>query len=284
MKISKQIGIGLLLLSSLFGYAQDTIRSKNVEAILYRGTGKKQPLIVGLGGSEGGNAWTTAYWTKTRNEFISKGYAFLAIGYFGCKNTPKILDKIAIDDIHNAVIEAAKNKKINKKKIATIGGSRGADLALLLASYYPDITCVVGMSSSHAVFPGHTQEFNSSCWTFEEKELPFIPVNEAAVPFLMKGDLKGTFEAMLQDPIAEQKAMIPVEKINGAILLLSGTKDEIIPAVDMGNKMIARLQKNNFSHFYSQLVYEGSHTEPTKHFDAIFDFLEKHFVKQIKLK
>ena len=280
MKISKQIGIGLLLLSSLFGYAQDTIRSKNVEAILYLGTGKKQPLIVGLGGSEGGNAWTTAYWAKTRNEFISKGYAFLAIGYFGSPNTPRILDKIALDDLHNAIVIAAKNKKINKKKIATLGGSRGADLALLLASYYPDITCVVGMSSSHAVFPGHTQEFTTSCWTFEGKELPFIPVNEAAVPFLMKGDLKGTFEAMLQDPIAEQKAMIPVEKINGPILLLSGTKDEIIPAVDMGNKMIARLKKNNFSHFYNQLVYEGSHTEPTKHFDAIFDFLEKHFVKK----
>jgi uncharacterized protein len=279
MKISKQIAIGLLLLSSLFGYTQDTIRSKNVEAILYLGQGKKQALIVGFGGSEGGNAWTTAYWQKTRDEFIAKGYAFLAIGYFGSPNTPRILDKIALDHIHNAITLAAKNKKINRKKIAVIGGSRGADLALLLASHYPEITCAIGLSSSHAVFPGHTQEFNSSCWTFEGKELPFIPVNDAAIPFLMKRDLKGAFEAMLQDTIAEQKAVIAVEKINGSILLLSGTKDEIIPAVNMGNKMKTRLKSNNFKHSYKHLVYEGSHIEPTKHFDAIFTFLEENFVK-----
>lgn len=279
MNISKLLCAALLSISSLFSYAQDTIRAKNVEAILYLGKGEKQPLIVGIGGSEGGNAWTTDYWKKTRNQFTEKGYAFLAIGYFGCKNTPKILDKIAIDDIHNAITEAVKNKKINNKKIAIIGGSRGADLALLLGSYYKDITCVVGMSSSHAVFPGHTQEFNSSCWTFEGKELPFIPVNEEAVPFLINRDLKGAFEAMLKDTLAEQKAEIKVEKINGPILLLSGTKDEIIPAVEMGNKMIERLKNNNFKHFFKHSVFEGTHTEPTKHFEEIFSFLDMNFIE-----
>ncbi|MEI9809850.1 MAG: acyl-CoA thioester hydrolase/BAAT C-terminal domain-containing protein [Bacteroidota bacterium] len=112
-----------------------------------------QPLVVGLGGSEGGNAWTSDHWKKTRDEFIKKGYAFLAIGYFGCKNTPPILDKIAIDDVHDAIAEAVKNKKIDKTKIAVIGGSRGADLALLLGSYYKDISCVVGMSASPRCFP-----------------------------------------------------------------------------------------------------------------------------------
>lgn len=285
MKISKLLCIVLIAINPMFVKGQDTIRTKNVEAILYLGNEKNQPLIVGLGGSEGGNAWTSSYWQKTRDQFIKKGYAFLAIGYFGCPNTPKILDKIAIDDIYNAIIAANKNKKINPKKIAVIGGSRGADLALLIATYYKDISCVIGMSTTHAVFPGHTQEFTSSCWTYEGKELPFIPVNEAAVPFLMKGDLKGTFEAMLQDKIAEEKAIILVEKIKGSILLLSGTKDEIIPAVDMGNNMMQRLKSNNFKHGYKHLVYEGSHTEPTKHFDDIFVFLENNFVKnKIEIK
>jgi uncharacterized protein len=279
MNTSKLLVIAFFAIISMMGYAQDTIRTKNVEAILYLGKGNKQPLIVGIGGAEGGNAWTKDYWKKTRNQFIEKGYALLAIGYFGCKNTPKILDKIAIDEIHNAIVEATKNKKIDKKKIATIGGSRGADLALLLGSYYKNITCVVGMSSSHAVFPGHTQEFNSSCWTFGGKELPFVPVNEEAVPFLIKGDLKGTFEAMLKDTIAEKKAVIKVENINGPVLLLSGTKDEIIPAVEFGNKMVERMKKNNFKYYFNHLVLEGSHVEPTKHFEEIFSFLEQHFIK-----
>jgi len=263
----------IFLLFSISIVAQDTIRTKNVQAVLYLGKGVKQPLVVGLGGSEGGNAWTSDHWKTTREKFIEKGYAFLAVCYFGCSQTPEILDRIAIEDVHNAILEAAKNKKINKNKIAVIGGSRGADLALLLGSYYKDISCVIGMSASHAVFPGHTQTFSTSCWTFNGTELPFIPVNEQSIPFLMKRDLRGAFEAMLQDTIAEQKALIKVENINGPVLLLSANQDEIIPAVVMGEKMIARFQSKSFKHHYEHLIFEGDHAEPTKHFDKIFEFL-----------
>jgi pimeloyl-ACP methyl ester carboxylesterase len=267
----------ILNFSTISIFSQDTLKVANVEAVLYAGKNESQPLIVGLGGSEGGNAWTTDYWKKNRQEFIDKGYAFLAVGYFGCKNTPPILDRISMNDVHNAITEASKNRKINKKKIAVIGGSRGGDLALLLGSYYPDISCVIGMSTSHAVFPGHTQEFATSCWTFDNKELPFVPVNDEAVPFLIKHDLRGAFEAMLKDTVAEEKATIKAEMINGPVLLLSGTKDEIIPAVQMGNKIINRLKSNKFKYTYEHQIYEGSHAEPTKHFDKIFAFLEKNF-------
>ena len=45
------------------------------------------------------------------------------------------MDRIAIEDIHNAIIIASKNKEINKNKIAVVSGSRGADLGLLIGSY-----------------------------------------------------------------------------------------------------------------------------------------------------
>lgn len=269
--------LAISFLVSFLSAAQIIVESPNVEAKLYLGKGKNQPLIVGLGGSEGGNAWASDYWKKTRDQFIEKGYAFLAIGYFGCEGTPKLLDKIGIDDVYNAIAEAKKNKQINSKKIAVIGGSRGGDLALLLGSYYEDISAVVGMSASHAVFPGHTLEFTTSCWTFDGKELPFIPVNEEAVPFLLERNLRGTFEAMLKDTVAEQQSVIKVENIHGAVLLLSATEDDHIPAVEMGEKMMARLKNNNFSYPYQLIVLEGSHQEPTKHFDKIFAFLETNF-------
>lgn len=275
--MKQQFLILILSLLSVSALSQDTLRVANVEAILYTGNSNNQPLIVGLGGSEGGNAWASNRWKNTRDQFLEKGYAFLAIGYFGAEGTPKILDKIAIDDVYNAIAAAKKQAKIDDKKVAVIGGSRGADLALILGSYYKDISVVVGMSSSHAVFPGHTLEFTTSCWTFKGKELPFIPVNEEAVPFLIKSDLRGAFEAMLKDTIAEQKALIKVENINGAILLLSATKDEMIPAVEMGEKMISRLKHNSFKYPYEHIILEGSHEEPTKHFDEIFTFMEVNF-------
>jgi pimeloyl-ACP methyl ester carboxylesterase len=260
--------------------AQKVLQTPNVESILYLGEGNNQPLIVGLGGSEGGNAWSSDHWKETRDKFIKDGYAFLAIGYFGAKGTPEILDKIAIEDVHNAILAATKETQVNKNKTAIIGGSRGADLALLLGSYYKDINCVVAIVPSNAVFPGHTQEFNSSCWTYQGKELPFIPVNDEAVPFLMKRDLRGAFEMMLKDTAAEMKALIRVENINGPILLLSATKDEICPSTPMSVKMMDTLKVNNFKFHYEHIAIEGGHTEPLKHFDIVHAFLETYFRKK----
>lgn len=281
MKISKLLFVSLFIISSISNYAQEfLIPAKNVEAVLYLGKGNKQPLVVGLGGSEGGNAWTSGYWKKTRDQFLDKGYAFLALGYFGNKNTPEILDKIEIEDIHNAILEASKTEKIDKNKIAIIGGSRGADLALLVASYYNDINCVVGLVSSHAVFPGHTKEFNSACWTYQGKELPFIPVNKEAIPYLMKRDLLGTFNAMLQDKDAEEKSLIKVENIKAPILLLSATRDEVCPSKSMAEKIISRLKAFNFKYNYSHIPIEGKHAAPIKRFDLVFDFLDKNFINK----
>ena len=260
-------------------FAQITLETPRVESVLYLGKSKNQPLIVGIGGSEGGIAWTSHYWEKTRNQFIEKGYAFLAIGYFGAKGTPDTLNKIAIEDVYNAIQAAAKNKYINPNKIAIIGGSRGADLALLLGSYYKNIKCVVSIVGSNAVFPGHTTHFSTSCWTYQKEELPFVPVNEEAVPFLMKRDLRGTFETMLKDSAAVEKAAIKVENMKGSILFLSATQDEICPSTQMAEKMVARLKDKKFGYFFEHKIFEGGHTEPLRHFEVIFDFLEKHFKK-----
>jgi len=255
--------------------AQDTLVSKNTDAVLYKPSKKIRGLVVGLGGSEGGNAWASNRWKTVRDQFLDKDYAFLAVAYFGSKNSPRLLDKIEIEDVYK-VIQSAKNK-IHTDKIAVMGGSRGADLALLLGSYYPDISCVVGLSSSHAVFPGNTDHFSTSTWTFQGKELPFIPVNEAAVPFMMQRNIRKAFEAMLQDHEAEQKALIHVENIKGPVLLISGTKDEICPSSEMSDAMIQRLKQKNFRYHYEHIRLEGGHTEPYKHFDKVFDFLQRYF-------
>ena len=279
MQNLKHLIFGLLLIISSNSFAQTILETPNVESKLYVGDGVNQPLIVGLGGSEGGNAWTSDYWKKTRDQFIEKGYAFLAIGYFGAKGTPDKLEKIAIEDVHYAIEVAKKNKKINKQKIAIIGGSRGADLALLLGSYYDDIKGVVAIVASNVTFPGNTNHFTTSTWTYQNKELPFVPVNDEAVPYLIKNDLRGTFEAMLQDSIAEEKALIKIEKINGPILLISATKDEVSPSTPMAEKMITRLKTYNFKHKYEHIAIEGGHSAPLKHFDLVFKFLETNFSK-----
>ena len=252
-------------------------KTENIESILYLGEGQNQPLVVGLGGAEGGNAWASDRWKPTRDKFIEQGYAFLALAYFGKDGTPKQLDRISIEAVHNAIVMAATDPKINKEKIAIVGGSRGADLALLLGSYYSDIKCIVGIVPSHAVFPGHTNEFNTSSWTFDGKELPFVPVSEEAVPALIQHDLRKAFETMLKDKAAEEKAIILVEKIKAPILLISATKDEVAPTTPMAEKIMARLKEKKFTYHYEHVAIDGGHAEPLKHFDLVFTFLKKYF-------
>jgi cephalosporin-C deacetylase-like acetyl esterase len=268
-----------LLLVSRGSFAQERLSTPNVESILYLGSGKNQPLVVGLGGSEGGNAWSSNYWKKTRDQFIEKGYAFLALGYFGCKGTPDTLDRIAIEDVYRAIKVASGHPRVNGRKIAIIGGSRGADLALLLGSYYKDIDCVVSIVGSNAVFPGHTLHFSTSSWTYGGRELPFVPVNEEAVPFLKKRNLRGAFEAMLRDTVAVRQASIKVERINGSLLFLSATRDEVCPSTPMADMMMNRLRDAKFRHAYRHEAFEGGHAEPLKHFEVVFEFLGASFAR-----
>jgi hypothetical protein len=53
--IIRNLIVGLLLFVSCSVIAQITVTSKNTKGILFLGEGEKQPLIVGLGGAEGGN-------------------------------------------------------------------------------------------------------------------------------------------------------------------------------------------------------------------------------------
>ncbi|MEQ8412884.1 MAG: acyl-CoA thioester hydrolase/BAAT C-terminal domain-containing protein [Imperialibacter sp.] len=251
--------------------------SDKVETILYLGEGDNQPLLVGLGGSEGGNAWTSDRWQAKRDAFISKGYAFLAVGYFGAKGTSEVLDRISIDAIHKAIIDSSKNPKIDGNKIALIGGSKGAELALLLASHFEDISCVIALVPSHCSFPALTLTASTSSWTYKGEEVPYVPMPWAAVPSAMNRDLLSAFTIMLEDKAAVEKALIKVENINGPILLLSAKKDEMWPSTKMSNEMVLRLKQYEFGHPYQHIAIDGGHTDVVDHFDKIFNFLGENF-------
>ena len=275
----KSLLVALLTILSFNSFSQ-TLATPGVNSQLFVGESDKQTLIVGLGGSEGGNPWASNYWKPTRDEFIKKGYAFLALGYFAAKGAPDTLDRISLEKVHNAIIEATKNPKIDKSKIAVIGGSKGGELALLLASHFDDITCVVAIVPCHVAFPGLTSHLSTSSWTYQGKEVPYVPVSEETVPALIKRDLRLAFDTMLKDTVAVEKALIKVEEINGSVLLLSATKDEMWGSAPMSEAIIARLKAKHFSHYYEHIAIEGGHIEPLKHFDKIFEFLAKHFEKE----
>jgi len=252
-------------------------RHGQVDVELFARDGGKRPLIVGLGGGEGGNAWASARWTPQRERFLDQGYALLALGYFGTPNSPETLDRISLDGVHAAIVEAGKDPRVDGRCVAIIGGSRGAELALLLASHYPDIDAVVAIVPGSAVFPALTDAMTTGGFSLHDKPLPFVPMTWGATPYLLVGDLRGAFETIMQDRAAMQRAAIAVENINGPIQFVSASRDEMWPSKEMADAMMLRLKAKGFRHPVEHLVVQGGHGEPLDECPKMEAFLDTHF-------
>lgn len=290
MKALKWAGVSvfslILLALAAFLYAvmsfdTETLpeRYGQVGSVLYAGDQANQPLIVGLGGAEGGNTWVRPRFKPIRDSLLEQGYAFLALAYFGGRDTPSELDRVSVEGVYAAIMEAAQDPRINPNCIAVVGGSKGAELALLLASYYPGIKTVVGVVPGHAVFPAHTFAMNTPSFAMNGEPLPFVPVPWSAVPALIKRDLRGAFEAMLANEKAVENAAIAVEKINGPILLLSATRDEFWPSMEMANAIVERLRKKQFRFPVEHVAVEGNHESPQGRFELVDAFLKEHVLR-----
>lgn len=161
----------------------------------------------------------------------------------------------------------------NQPLIVGLGGSKGAELALILASYYPEYSTVIAIVPGSAVFPSLTLSMNTSSFFHQGHELPFVPVPWSATPALIKRDLRTAFEKMMENKQAMRDAAIKVENIQGAILFLSATHDEMWPSTEMSIQMVNRLKDAGFTPNVQHIAIEGGHAEPLKHFARIEGFL-----------
>lgn len=240
-----------------------------------------KPLLVLFGGAEGGNAWTSERWAAERQQFLDEGYALLAVAYFGLPGLPAELDRIALEGVHDAIRDAAARPGIEARCVALLGGSKGAELALVLASRYPDIDAVAAVVPGHAVFVGLTRAFTTSSFSHHGEPLPFVPLPWRATGALLAGDLRAVFDHMLADTDAVARAVIPVERINGPVFLLSATRDELWDSQSMSEAMVARLGARGFPHPHAHIAIEGGHVEPTRHLHHVRAFLAEHFKPRV---
>tara|TARA_B100000809_G_C15023234_1_gene489215 strand:- start:60 stop:920 length:861 start_codon:yes stop_codon:yes gene_type:complete len=247
-----------------------------VETKLYLGNSDNQPLIVAFGGGGGGNDWTRNYMKGKRDSLIEKGYSVLAIGYFKSNGTPKNLDRISLDAISDTIMNIAQNDKIDATKIALIGGSKGGELILNLASRFNHFNAVIAMSTSNVSFPAITWSANTSSWTYKNKEVAYVPAPLKTISPALKGDLYTAHSMMLEDEQAVKRAEIAVENINCPILIMSGKDDDQWPATEMSDRIMERLKNNNFKYYKEHAILDGGHIEPLRQFNLVCEFLETH--------
>jgi dienelactone hydrolase len=201
------------------------------------------------------------------------GFATLALAYFGIPPLPAWLHRVPLDYFEAAFSWLAAQPEVDSSRIGVFAVSRGAELALLLGSMFPQIRAVVAYAPSSVAWAAGGRDKETGeiipSWTHRGESVPFAPlplrqfIFRSAIPVaLLKRPVmfRDLFRAGLRNSKAIAAAAIPVERIRGPILLISGGDDHLWPAADMSEAIVGRLKKRHFAHAVEHLHYpEAGH-------------------------
>lgn len=196
------------------------------------------PVIMILNGSGGGiNEPRASLWA-------SRGVAALALGYFGAPGLPKYISNTPLEYFARGLDWLRARVRPKNDFVAVAGQWRGGELALLLGATFPDkVSAVLGYVPSAFVHSGQAAADpapglgrDGPGWTLDGQPLVHQWQDNATAswkPYDEATDTRRNANAMrtaLGDPAAMARARIPVERIAGPVLLLSGGDDGAWPS------------------------------------------------------
>ena len=213
----------------------------------------KSGLIVTFGGSDGGTDFDRSV------KLAKEGYEVVTLFYFGQENQPPLYNNVPLE-FFGEFLEYAKNYNIDTSSLTLIGVSKGAELALLLTNYYDEIDNVVLFAPSSYVFQGGDMPANTSSWTYNGKELPYINlmpdfwgVVKLMSPMIVNYPIEYRdfqYDMIIKADNADD-AMIDVSNFKGKILAFAGEDDRTWPSDIMGQKIKDLAPEKTELHIYS---------------------------------
>lgn len=238
------------------GVTRADVRANGLNGILYTPNHDKPvPALIVLGGSEGGLQTSSGVGVG----FTRNGYAVLALAYFMDSDLPKSLENIPLEYFDMAVDWLKAQPGIDPEAIGVVGGSRGSEAALLLASRREDIHAVAVFAPSGVVWQGlnFQNPMNMGpAWTVGGKPLPFIAPDGMA--YRPGSAMKPMFDNVIGQADTRAETNIPIERVNGPILLVSGKADALWPSFDLAERIVQRAKDKGFGHSVQHLSYEGA--------------------------
>ena len=218
-----------------------------------------RPGIIVIGGAGGGLGSASAVGSL----LAERGYAALALAYFGLEYLPARLEEIPLEYFKSAIEWMRSQPIVEPSKIGLVGTSKGGEAALLVSATYEEIRAVVAYSPSHVVFQSINEAWSDataskSSWTLGGKPVPFVRFQIDNDCIERYGFYVGLYLGSLQDRQAVERAVIPVERINGPVLIASGTDDAIWPSSMMCERIAERLKQRHFAFSIRHFSYDGA--------------------------
>jgi dienelactone hydrolase len=243
-----------------------------------------------VGGSEGGIGFA-----EPRAALLaSHGYAALALAYFALEHLPGELVNIPLEYFETALHWLQRQPTIRGDQLAVMGGSKGGELGLLLGTLYPQLKAVIVYVPSGVVWNGvfrgkEDPDQLASSWSWRGKPLPYV--SRAPMHSLQEQierdeaiSLLPLYYAALTDTVTVQQAMIPVEKTQGAILLISGGDDQFWPSSLFSAMVVERLRQHDYAHLFQHLQYpHAGHGIGLPHLPATVNQL-RHPIRGLRLR
>jgi dienelactone hydrolase len=218
------------------------------------------PTIVLLSGSGGGLSEPQAAL------YAAHGYGALALAYFRAGPLPTELIRVPLEYFERAIAWLQARPEVDAERLAVGGASRGGELSLLLASRFPQFKAVVASVPSAVVYGGVGNDesaYHQPAWTHGGEDVTFFTSRrgyaeesapEPGVPFA----LTPLFLRGLEEEEPVRAATIPVERINGPVLLISGRDDAMWPSTLYSDMVMARLVEHGHPYPNQHLAYDGA--------------------------
>jgi dienelactone hydrolase len=207
-----------------------------------------------VSGSEGGLSEVLA------SLFAAHGVAGFALAYFNYETLPKALLRIPIEYFGAGVDFLQRHPAIDGERLAIGGGSRGGELSLLLGSMFPQFKAAIAWVPSGLVWAGigPPEDGVQPAWMVRGRPVPFMDGDidpsdyRYVADYHRRGDAipltPGFLAEMRRYPDRIERATIPVERINGAVLLISGEDDQMWPSTRLAEISMERFRVHHFPH------------------------------------
>lgn len=230
----------------------EAIRQDEFAGQFFRGLGSEpKPGVVVLHGAGGGRGYEQRY----ASMLAAHGYAVLCVEYFGTPLTRDALVEVPLEEFKTAANWLLGHDAVTGDTVGFVGFSRGGELALLVGSHFDVAGVIVAyVPGSHVwVAPSWMDGVGRGqpSWTLDGEPLPFLDIDEYVTS---ADDIEGPFgeppnpatltiERARDD--AKERSRIPVEAIDGPVLVLSGEKDRIWPSARFGEIIVRQLEAND---------------------------------------
>ncbi|NWU73371.1 ACNT2 acyltransferase, partial [Pterocles burchelli] len=158
----------------------------------------------------------------------SRGFAVLALAFFAYDDLPRALAQLDLQYFEEAAELLLRHPKVRGPGLGVIGVSKGAEVALAMATFLPQVVATVWING--------TSSLHGNPLLYKDLRMPPIPYFIERILITDGGALDNS--AVFADPRdpAYAPSAIPTEKIRGKVLFVVGEADR-----SFNSKLFARL-------------------------------------------